>query len=92
MATIALHGADLLHFSTYEHPCDLLVSGRRCQLLRYPVTITYYATIWTQFMMAVERTVATRLFRSYEQTGAKLGIVLVILQVRILYFAQFVAI
>uniref|UniRef100_A0A914UXB4 Uncharacterized protein n=1 Tax=Plectus sambesii TaxID=2011161 RepID=A0A914UXB4_9BILA len=80
VATIALHSADLLKFSSYEEPCDLLTSGTRCQLLRYPVTITYYTTIWTQFMMAIERVVATRLFHTYERTGALLGYTLALLQ------------
>ncbi len=53
--------------------------------MRGPAIFAQYGQIWGLASMAVERTVATIKYRSYESSGGRLGKFLALNQVHIIY-------
>ncbi|WKY04529.1 hypothetical protein Q1695_005497 [Nippostrongylus brasiliensis] len=64
----------LWKYSFSKSPCDIVTSALTCTILRFPLTTSFTSFVILQFMMILERIVATVKRSSYEKTGRSLGI------------------
>ncbi|ULU05293.1 hypothetical protein L5515_013910 [Caenorhabditis briggsae] len=63
---------------TAENPCDSMYEARKCAILRFPVVLSIYATLCGIIVLAIERTIATLKYKTYEAHGSrKVGVILI---------------
>uniref|UniRef100_A0A8R1HM72 G_PROTEIN_RECEP_F1_2 domain-containing protein n=1 Tax=Caenorhabditis japonica TaxID=281687 RepID=A0A8R1HM72_CAEJA len=56
---------------TAENACDSMYEARKCAILRFPVVLSIYATLCGIIVLAIERTIATLKYRTYEANGSR---------------------
>ncbi|CAD6200217.1 unnamed protein product [Caenorhabditis auriculariae] len=54
-----------------QNPCDSIYEAQRCAILRFPVVLSIYATLCGIIVLAIERTIATLKYRTYEAKGSR---------------------
>eukprot|EP00081_Caenorhabditis_elegans_P000911 NP_001022279.1 Serpentine receptor class alpha/beta-14 [Caenorhabditis elegans] len=63
---------------TADNACDSMYEARKCAILRFPVVLSIYATLCGIIVLAIERTIATLKYKTYEANGSRVvGLVLV---------------
>ncbi|CAI2342797.1 unnamed protein product [Caenorhabditis sp. 36 PRJEB53466] len=66
---------------TADNACDSMYEAQKCALLRFPVVLSIYSTLCGIIVLAIERTIATLKYKTYEANGSRLvGLVLVTVQ------------
>jgi hypothetical protein len=74
----------LVHSLSTANACDAVSKTWNCALFRFPVVWSIYAMLFGIFAIAIERTVATVKYRTYEVHGSvAVGVTLIVLQVTI---------
>jgi hypothetical protein len=79
------HLFDFVRFRTYSSASELVIKSSTCIPIRIIPDIPSTVTQLSMVAMAIERCWASFRFRTYENNGSKLGVVLVIVLVSILY-------
>uniref|UniRef100_A0A1I7XB69 G_PROTEIN_RECEP_F1_2 domain-containing protein n=1 Tax=Heterorhabditis bacteriophora TaxID=37862 RepID=A0A1I7XB69_HETBA len=62
----------LIHTLSENNPCNALYEARWCAIARFPVVLSIYSTLCGILVLAVERTIATLKFKTYEVHGSRL--------------------
>jgi hypothetical protein len=87
LANILLHLTNLIRFASDNgDPCQYVVTTAFTVVIRLPTVFTLYGQVWALASLAMERLYATVRYRDYETRGRKLGIWLVIGQVRLFIY------
>ncbi|EYB85648.1 hypothetical protein Y032_0294g1635 [Ancylostoma ceylanicum] len=74
----------LMHVWKYtfsSSPCEVLTSAITCTILRFPLTTSYFSFVILQFMMVLERIIATFRKNRYERAGQRIGVCLLLVGV-----------
>ncbi|KAF1766569.1 hypothetical protein GCK72_006526 [Caenorhabditis remanei] len=56
---------------TADNACDSMYEARKCAILRFPVVLSIYSTLCGIIVLAIERTIATLKYRTYEANGSR---------------------
>ncbi|CAJ0606547.1 unnamed protein product [Cylicocyclus nassatus] len=62
----------LVQTLTEDNPCKTLYEAKWCAIARFPVVLSIYATLSGILILAVERTIATLKYKTYEVHGSRL--------------------
>ncbi|CAB3411337.1 unnamed protein product [Caenorhabditis bovis] len=66
---------------TADNACDSMYEAQKCAIIRFPVVLSIYATLCGIIILAIERTIATLKYKTYEAHGSRVvGVVLVVAQ------------
>ncbi|KAE9420833.1 hypothetical protein Angca_007206, partial [Angiostrongylus cantonensis] len=66
---------------TEYNACNSLYEAKWCAIARFPVVLSIYATLCGILILAVERTIATLKYKSYEVHGSRIvAIILILIQ------------
>ncbi|CAL2045816.1 unnamed protein product [Caenorhabditis brenneri] len=71
---------DLINYSMYDNPCDMIPNIYRCFVLRLMYNTGLWITNSTAVSLVIERWLATKRSATYEQEPMRMGIFLAILQ------------
>ncbi|GMT17001.1 hypothetical protein PFISCL1PPCAC_8298 [Pristionchus fissidentatus] len=65
----AIHG--FIRTTSMDDRCNAIVDARTCAVIRWPVVLAIYATLAGIICLAIERTIATIRYRTYETHGSR---------------------
>ncbi|KAJ1359347.1 Serpentine receptor class alpha/beta-14, variant 2 [Parelaphostrongylus tenuis] len=68
----------LMKTLTEDNACNSLYEAKWCAIARFPVVLSIYATLCGILILAVERTIATLNYKSYEVHGSRIVAVMLI--------------
>ncbi|KAK5978802.1 hypothetical protein GCK32_018314, partial [Trichostrongylus colubriformis] len=57
---------------TEDNACNSLYEAKSCAIARFPVVLSIYATLCGILILAVERTIATLKYKTYEVSGSRI--------------------
>ncbi|XGW07870.1 hypothetical protein V3C99_010749, partial [Haemonchus contortus] len=61
-----------------DNPCNSLYEAKSCAIARFPVVLSIYATLCGILILAVERTIATLKYKTYEVHGSRIVAIILI--------------
>ncbi|PIO73446.1 hypothetical protein TELCIR_04588 [Teladorsagia circumcincta] len=63
---------------TEDNACNSLYEAKSCAIARFPVVLSIYATLCGILILAVERTIATLKYKTYEVHGSRIVAIILI--------------